>query len=95
MVGLFGEFWRVFAVTKGVFAVTKVVEATNVSLLARYKEGKSDPDPHSVDPGYSPPKLRHEPRVPHVRLGSKPATIVGCRSTEYPLSPTARYPTEL
>ena len=52
--GLFGEFWRVFAVTKGVFAVTKVV-AANVSLLALYKEGKSDPDPPSVDPAIHHP----------------------------------------
>ncbi len=87
--------WRVFAVTKGAFAVTKVVEAANVSLLALYKEGQSDPDPPSVDPGHSPPELRHEPRVQHVRLGTKPATIARCHSTEYPLSPTARYPSEL
>ena len=55
----------------GVFAVTRVeqraIEAANVSLLALYKEGQSDPDPPSVDPDYSPPELRHEPRVPHVR----------------------------
>ena len=44
----------------------KVVEAANVSLLALYKEGKSDPDSPSVDPGHSPPELRHKPRVPHV-----------------------------
>ena len=54
-------------VTRDVMRVEqKVVEAANVSLLALYKEGKSDPDPPSVDPGHSPPELRHEPRVPHM-----------------------------
>uniref|UniRef100_A0A8C4QSR1 Caspase-6 n=1 Tax=Eptatretus burgeri TaxID=7764 RepID=A0A8C4QSR1_EPTBU len=47
-------------------------------------------DGRNLQKCHSPPKLRHEPRVPHVRLGTKPASIVRCRSTEYPLSPTAR-----
>ena len=93
-VGLFGEFWRVIAVTKGVFAVPKVVKAANVCLLALYKEGKSDPDPPPWTPLLTT-ELCHKPRVPHLRLVTKPATIVGCYSTEYPLSPTARHPTEL
>ena len=59
------------------------------------QERKEQPRPPSVDPGHSKPELCHEPRVPHVRLATKPATIVRCRSTEYPLSPTARYPSEL
>ena len=84
-------------VTRAVTRVEqKVVEAANVSLLALYKEGKSDPDPLPLHgPRYSPPDLRHEPRVSHVRLGTKPVTTVRCRSTEYPLSPTARYTSEL
>ena len=64
--GLFGEFWRVFAVTKGVFAVTKVVEGANVSLLALYKEGKSDPDPPPWTPLFTtraPPRTLSPTRV--------------------------------
>ena len=44
-----------------------------------------------VDPDYSPPELRHGPRVPHVRLGIGPTTFVKCRIVEHALPPTTRY----
>uniref|UniRef100_A0A8C4QAY6 AP180 N-terminal homology (ANTH) domain-containing protein n=1 Tax=Eptatretus burgeri TaxID=7764 RepID=A0A8C4QAY6_EPTBU len=46
-------------------------------------------------PRYSPPKLHHEPRVPHARLGTKPTTLVRCRTTEHPLPLTVRNPAGL
>ena len=82
--------------SEGVFAVTRVeqraIEVANMSLLALYKEGQSDPDLPSVDPDYSQPELRHGPRVPHMRLGIGPTTFVRCRIVEYVLPPTVRYP---
>ena len=82
-------------VTRAVTRVEqKVIEAANVSLLALYKEGKSDPDPPPWTPAIHHPSSTTN-RVPHVRLGTKPATIVRCRIAEHALPPTGRYTTEL
>ena len=97
---------RVFAVMKGLRrgcnrvvtrAVTrveqKVVEAANVSLLALYKEGKSNHDPPPWTPAIHHPSSATNLES-HTCDGTKPATIVRCRLAEHPLSLTARYPSE-
>ena len=44
------------------------------------------------DPDYAPRELRHESRVPHVRLGPNRRLLAGAALQSTPFPPTVRYP---
>ena len=74
---------------EGVFVVTRVeqraIEVANVSLLALYKEGQSDPDP----PPWTP-IIRH-PNSTTCDWGPDQRPLSGAALRSIPFPPTTRY----